>query len=178
MIQPPKEFRTNRLLLRRPGVDDALAILEEYAADPEVTRFLTFTPHESVDTVVEFLAGVIDRSESGEIPYWIISKPENGRPIGGIDVRIVRHIVEFGYVLGRKHWGNGFMPEAVNCIADWMLQQSEVYRLWAVCDQENIASARTLEKCGFEREGLVRRWVVHPNISPEPRDCYMYSRTR
>src|SRR5207248_6686005 len=35
-----------------------------------------------------------------------------------------------------------------------------------------------LEKAGFVREGLLRRWQLHPNISDEPRDCYSYARVR
>jgi len=51
----------------------------------------------------------------------------------------------------------------------------EVIRIGAVCDVENIGSARVLEKSGFVREGLLRRWLIHPNISDEPRDCYSYA---
>jgi [ribosomal protein S5]-alanine N-acetyltransferase len=35
-----------------------------------------------------------------------------------------------------------------------------------------------LEKSGFIREGLLGRWLLHPNISAEPRDCYSYARVR
>lgn len=70
------------------------------------------------------------------------------------------------------------MAEAVAEVAEWMLKQPEVCRVWAVCDIENVASARTLEKANFEREGILRRWIVHPNRSSEPRDCYVYGRAR
>jgi RimJ/RimL family protein N-acetyltransferase len=43
---------------------------------------------------------------------------------------------------------------------------------------ENIASARVMEKAGMAREGLLRRYVVHPNISAEPRDAYLYAVVR
>jgi [ribosomal protein S5]-alanine N-acetyltransferase len=51
-----------------------------------------------------------------------------------------------------------------------------VFRIGAVCDVEHISSARVLEKSGFVREGLLRRWLLHPNISEEPRDCYSSAR--
>jgi hypothetical protein len=51
-------------------------------------------------------------------------------------------------------------------------------RVWAVCDSTHLASVRVLEKAGLEREGILRRFIVHPNISPEPRDCFCYSRVR
>jgi ribosomal-protein-alanine N-acetyltransferase len=42
----------------------------------------------------------------------------------------------------------------------------------------DVGSARVLEKSGFIREGLLRRWLLHPSISDEPRDCYSYARVR
>ena len=48
----------------------------------------------------------------------------------------------------------------------------------ATCDAENNASARAMEKAGLTREGMLRRYIVHPNVSSEPRDSYMYAVTR
>jgi ribosomal-protein-alanine N-acetyltransferase len=50
--------------------------------------------------------------------------------------------------------------------------------VWAVCDVENVASARVLEKAGLLWEGTLRRYILHPNVSPEPRDAHLYARTR
>ena len=47
---------------------------------------------------------------------------------------------------------------------------------WATCDTENSASARVLEKLGFEREQILLKAIVRPQISPEPRDAYLYAR--
>ncbi len=63
------------------------------------------------------------------------------------------------------------MTEAANAVVDWALSQPEVFRVWAVCDVENVASARFLEKIGMRREGTLSRWIIHPNISEQPRDC-------
>jgi [ribosomal protein S5]-alanine N-acetyltransferase len=32
-----------------------------------------------------------------------------------------------------------------------------------------------MEKAGMQLEGTLRRWSVHPNISPEPRDSHCYA---
>ena len=58
------------------------------------------------------------------------------------------------------------------------MAQPLVFRISAVCDVENVGSARVLEKSGFVREGVLRRWMMHPNVSNEPRDCYSYARVR
>jgi len=89
--------------------------------------------------------------------------------------RVSDKMWELGYVLTRLHWGKGYMTEALRGLVDWALKQQHIYRIWAVCDVDNIASARVMEKAGMQREGILRRWSVHPNLSPEPRDSYCYA---
>jgi [ribosomal protein S5]-alanine N-acetyltransferase len=60
----------------------------------------------------------------------------------------------------------------------WALTQPAIFRIGSVCDVDNIGSARVMEKSGLVREGLLRRWLIHPNISPEPRDCFLYALVR
>ena len=88
------------------------------------------------------------------------------------------HAADIGYVLSRNLWGGGYMTEAANAVVEWAINLSFVYRVWAVCDCENKASARVLEKVGMQREGILRRYIVHPNVSAEPRDCSVYSKIR
>lgn len=49
------------------------------------------------------------------------------------------------------------------------------FRVQAFCDTENLQLQRVLEKAGFRREGRLERWAVHPNLSPEPRACFVYA---
>jgi ribosomal-protein-alanine N-acetyltransferase len=58
------------------------------------------------------------------------------------------------------------------------MRQPAVFRISAVCDVDNIGSARVMEKADLVREGVLRRWLVHPNISDQPRDCFSYARVR
>ena len=70
------------------------------------------------------------------------------------------------------------MTEALRAAVGWALAAPGVYRVGAVCDVDNPGSARVMEKAGLTREGLLRRWMVHPNVSDEPRDCFIYGRAR
>ena len=70
------------------------------------------------------------------------------------------------------------MTEALFEVVRWALQQERVFRIGAVCDVENLGSARVMEKAGLVREGVLRRWMMHPNVSDEPRDCFSYARVR
>ena len=109
---------------------------------------------------------------------WILTEHDDDRPIGMIELRPSGHRAELGYVLARDWWGRGLMSEAAGAVVEWGLALPPVFRVWAVTDVDNHASARVLEKIGMQREGLLRRWVMHPSLSPEPRDCWCFGRVR
>jgi hypothetical protein len=35
-----------------------------------------------------------------------------------------------------------------------------------------------MEKAGLQREGLLQRWGMHPNMGDAPRDCFSYAKVR
>jgi RimJ/RimL family protein N-acetyltransferase len=100
---------------------------------------------------------------------------DTGSLIGMVEMRIRDHKADLGYGLAHQHWGRGYMTEALSPLMEWAIGQESIYRLWAVCDVENERSARLLERLGMKREGVLRRWLMHPNVSHEPRDCYCYA---
>lgn len=112
----------------------------------------------------------------GETRYpYIITLKKNGKVIGMIDPRIDGAKMEVGYVIGKTHQGKGYMTEAVRAMIEWALQQPTIYRVYATTSVENVASQRVMEKAGMQREGLLRKYIIHPNISDEPRDSYIYA---
>ena len=180
MIIFPAGFTTDRLVLRPIAEADAAAAFAEYAADPLVTRYLTWVPHNSEQSCAAFFAEHGARHVSGALGAYAITRRDNGRLIGAFDLRpdAAGRRIDFGYVLGRAHWRQGYMSEALTHVVGWALEQPAVYRIWSVTDVENVASARTMEKAGLVREGVLRRWLVHPSFGPEPRDCFCYARVR
>ena len=113
-----------------------------------------------------------------ERTYMIVGRDDNVVRGAFALRRRAAHRLDCGYVLARPWWRQGLMTEVLIEVSAWALRQPSVFRIGAVCDVENIGSARVLEKSGFVREGLLRRWLLHPNISDEPRDCYSSARVR
>ena len=175
---PPETLETDRLILRRSRASDAEAIFGEYARDSEVTRYLAWRPHQSLTDTNAFLKRAVAAWDAGQRYAWVLTLKGTDRAIGMLSCGIQHHQAGLGYVLGRRYWGQGLMPEAVKTLVTWLLNQPSIYRVWAVCDTTHAASARVLEKVGMQREGVLRRLAVHPNLSPDPRDCYCYSRVR
>ena len=70
------------------------------------------------------------------------------------------------------------MTESARAIIEWAFGQPSIYRVYATTDVENTASWRVMEKAGMQCEGILRRYVVQPNISDVPRDSYIYAIVR
>jgi RimJ/RimL family protein N-acetyltransferase len=174
---PPESITTARLLLRKPRPEDAASIFTAYAQDPEVTRYLAFRPHRSMNDAHEAVGRFLEGWRSGKTFCWLIFLRDNEELVGAIAAREDQGI-NLGYLIARPHWRRGFMSEAVGAIVEWAFAQPHIFRVWAVCDCENEASARLLERNGFREEGILRKWSLHPNISDVPRDCYCYAKTR
>jgi len=174
----PEQFETARLILRPIVPKDSGPIFDTYAQDAEVARFLTWRPHRSRDDTDAYIARCIGMSPEDGRTYVLTSR-ENGAVLGAFDIRqLAPHRLEVGYVLARRWWGQGLMTEALTEIARWALRQDRIFRIGSVCDVENVGSARVMEKAGLIREGVLKRWIMLPNISDEPRDCFGYAMTR
>ncbi len=174
----PHEITTERLLLRIPVPEDAKHIFTNYAQDPEVTRYLSWKPAKSLADSEHRVQDRILAWRRGNICLWSIIEADRDLLIGAIELRLKDHIANAGYVMARSEWGKGYATEALRAVIDAGLALPEVYGVAAVCDVENLASARVMEKAGMVREGILRRYMVHPNIAQEPRDVFSYAITK
>jgi ribosomal-protein-alanine N-acetyltransferase len=173
----PERLVTDRLVLRRPEPRDTGAIFARYASDLEVTRFMSFPAHKSVDDARAFVA-----SSDAEWARWpagpfLIESRADGALLGGTGLSFETPTRAMtGYLLARDAWGLGYATEALGAIVV-LAAELGVRRLFAVCHTEHRASARVLEKCGFEREGVLRAHSEFPNLQPgEPLDVLCYAR--
>ena len=95
-----------------------------------------------------------------------------------IGCRIREYDADFGYVLNRMSWGQGYATEAARAVVTWLTSLPSICRIWATCDAENIASVRVLEKTGLSCEGRLRRSTIRPNLSSAPRDTFVFALVR
>jgi O-acetyl-ADP-ribose deacetylase (regulator of RNase III) len=175
VLRPPRQLETPRLRLRPPTSGDARFVFDEYARDPEVTRYLTWAPHTDIEQTRSFLSGCERCWAEGTAFPWLLERKDDARPLGMIELRLSGPRAEVGYVLARAHWGKGYMVEAVRALAEWAMAQASIHRFGALCDVDNRASRRVLEKAGLMLEGTLRRWGYHPGAGKAPRDVFSFS---
>jgi RimJ/RimL family protein N-acetyltransferase len=178
----PDAFETPRLILRRLRAGDARALYESYGSDPEVAKYMVWPVAKRAEDMEGFVRDAISAFEDETSYEYVILQRESGIVIGGCGIRRASpksdHHFIFGFCLARSAWGRGFATESVKAVVEWFNSNTQIYRLAALVDVDNQASARVLEKSGFQREGILRRWEVHPTLSMEPRDCLIFSMVR
>ncbi|KZS70293.1 GNAT family acetyltransferase [Mycobacterium kansasii] len=172
---PPEYLEGSRLLLRPPVLDDAETLFDGITGDPEVTRYLLWSPHPDVAETRRVITEHFNAD--GDERTWLLVLRGSGDIVGLISCRSrVRHSVEIGYCLGRRWWDRGFMSEALAVLLAELAADPCVYRVWATCHVDNTRSARLLQRAGFALEGRLGRDSVYPTLGPEPHDSLLYAK--
>jgi ribosomal-protein-alanine N-acetyltransferase len=158
---PLKEIpvlETERLVLRAFSTDDINDIFE-YASVKEVTDFLPWETHKTLDDTRAFLKMSREMfNKYGNIDFAILLKQEK-KVIGGISIRKwndINRCADIGYVLSSKYWGRGIITEAIKRIIKFGFEDLNVNRIEAHCDENNTGSYRAMEKAGMKYEGTLR----------------------
>ncbi len=90
LLSPPEKIATRQLVLRRPRLSDADEIFDSYAADPEVTRYVTWRPYQDRNEVTQFLQSRLTRWDSNEEFSWAITRAEEDRPCAMSRIKLLR----------------------------------------------------------------------------------------
>ncbi|GAB2289708.1 hypothetical protein Dimus_024017 [Dionaea muscipula] len=155
--------------LELSDVDDFMV----WASDDRATRFCSFDSYTSREQALEYI-----KNKAIPHPYYRAICLINGKPIGAISVSYEeehssRCRGEIGYVLAADYWGKGIATRAVNLVASSIfIEWPHLERLQGLVDVENTASQRVLEKAGFQREGVLRKYLMQKG---QIRDMVMFS---
>jgi [ribosomal protein S5]-alanine N-acetyltransferase len=115
----PDRLETQRLVLRKPRPEDAAPMFIGWTQDTEVTRYLTWGPHESITQAESFVAHAVEAWSADERAVYVITTRERDVPIGLIEVRFERRFAaSVGYVLQRSEWNYGYMTEACRAVVE------------------------------------------------------------
>ena len=108
---------------------------------------------------------------------WGIIAKDGNRLIGtcGLYTTPIHRRAELGYALARDYWGQGLMTEAAKAAIAFGFHVMQLIRIQALCDVENIGSARVLEKSGMQFEGTLHNYLFTKN---RPWNLKMYAITR
>jgi ribosomal-protein-alanine N-acetyltransferase len=168
------ELKLQRCTIRDWRMEDASSVLK-HANNRNVSRTLRdrFSYPYTIENAKEFLA----RSTSKE-PRNNFCIEINGEATGGIGVHVGedvhRHVASIGYWLGEEFWGRGVMSEVVPAFVNHCFENLPLHRIYAEAFENNLGSARILEKAGFALEGRLRKNVIKDG---QILDSLLYAKT-
>ena len=159
-------FITDRLLLRPWEPTDCYDLYEN-AKDEDVARSAGWLHHTSPEYSQKIIEDVLMRPGT----YAIVPKSV-GRPIGSISLMFGKNAnicledneAELGYWIGKRYWGNGFVPEASAELIRYGMEDLRLTRIWCMCTTDNRNSARVQDKCGFR---FVRNGIINDPVYGE-----------
>ena len=155
-----EQQRAASVRLRDITLDDA-DLLDAWSADERVSGGFN-----------DFGTGpnLMDRDALAKGPYrnerngmLLIERVADGAPIGTVGWHRVSYgpnpessVWNFGIELIPEARGQGHGSDAQRLLADWLFEHTEVNRVEASTDVDNIAEQRALENAGYTREGIAR----------------------
>ncbi|MGI0054257.1 MAG: GNAT family N-acetyltransferase [Thermoplasmata archaeon] len=161
-----------------PVGPEVLETLYRWYQDPELVA--PFDRYET-DTFDAFSESV--RTADGDprslAPRFAIERREDHQLLGCVGHYLAHPVLEYvdvWYVLGRSsERGHGYGTEAVELLIDHVFARSNIERVGATCDVENIGSKRLMEKLGLLPEGRLARALLHHGSW---HDVFVYGITR
>ncbi len=117
-------LETERLILRPFREEDAEDMFYGWASDDEVTKYLTWNTHKSIDETKYILNLWVSEYEQPERLNFAVELKDGNKLIGGIDVvGYDEGIPVIGYNLAKKYWNKGYMTEACRCVLNYLFSQ-------------------------------------------------------
>lgn len=142
-----------------------------WATDDRVARVCRWDAFTNKEDVLDYMKEKV-------IPHpWMRAICIEGRPIGAISIipgtDNDRCRGELGYVLATNYWGRGIVTVAVKMVINSIFSEwPHLERVEAIVDVENHGSQKVLEKAGFLREGILRKYFI---LKGRARDAVIYS---
>jgi RimJ/RimL family protein N-acetyltransferase len=157
-------------LALRPWTEDDVPALAVAINDPEIAHWIALIPHPyTEDDAREFLSGDVAAAEHR------LAITLDGDVVGGIGMGVNSHEHRgtIGYWVAAPARRNGICTRALRLLCRHALDELELQRLELITDRDNVASQRVAEKVGFQREGVLRAHIRHPD--GRIRDSVMFS---
>jgi [ribosomal protein S5]-alanine N-acetyltransferase len=161
-----KAINTDRLLLREFELDDAFNMFKNWANDSEVTKYLTWEPHSSIEITKEIIELWVNNYKDPKTYEWAIELKEIGEVIGSISIVELdekNYSCEIGYCMSKKFWGMGIMSESLKAVIDYLLSEVGFNRITAKYDTNNVGSGKVMLKSGMKYEGTLRQVKIRDN---------------
>jgi [ribosomal protein S5]-alanine N-acetyltransferase len=162
----------SKISIRYQRVNDAKKFYE-ILSNPNFI-FLTAKP-KNVEDEKEWLRENAKRKKNNL--KWNYTILYNNKIVGGIGIRINYHrkyIGEVGYFLDENYWRKGITTQAVKLVENEGFKKLGLTRIEILMQPKNKASERVAIKCGYKKEGLLKKSIA--GIDGKKKDALLYAK--
>lgn len=145
-------IRGDRIVLQPFKITDAFFMFKNWANDSDVTRYMTWFPHKSIQETESVIALWINNYSKADFYQWAIFLQEIDEPIGSIGVVQLNEedkSCELGYCIGKSFWHQGYTSEALKIVINYLFEQVGFKMIKARHDVRNPHSGGVMKKCGM-----------------------------
>lgn len=164
MVTKTIPITTKNLYLRRITTNDALPMFINWANDEEVTKYLNWQPHRSINTTNEVISSWINQYNSDFFFQWVIEHKKNKEIIGTISLFNYKdNSLEVGYCIAKEYWNQGITSEACRAVIEFAFNKVGVNKVIARHVKENIASGKVMQKNNMTYIGTNDEYITAKN---------------
>lgn len=152
-----KILRTERLILRKVKLLDAVKMYENWQSDERVTKYLSWKPYPNVEMSYMITRKWLESYKDKSFYLWVIVLKDSKTPIGTISAMKGSddwNMSVIGYCIGVEWWNKGYTTEAMQAVMNFMFNKVGVNKIMAYCDKLNIGSYKVMQKNGLKYEGM------------------------
>lgn len=170
MIIKSKKF------ILRPCKKTDLNSLVTSLNNKNVTKFMSRVPYPyAINDGKKWIRRCIQKNKKRKKAIFAVEIDGEVTGSVGLDPIKKNHKAEIGYWLSEQHWNKGIISEALRIVTDYGFIKLRLRRIQAHVFKQNKPSARILEKNGYKKEGLLKKYFYKNGAYS---DAYLYAKTK
>lgn len=153
-------FENDSIILRDAHLEDAEELIN-ITNDKEVMKYYGMEPYKTIKEAEEEIIWFLNLLKENQGVRWVIADKNTNKYIGDVgvfDFDKCHNKIEIGFKLKKEYWQRGIMAECIEKVLEFCFRDKGYNRVQALVDLRNVGCKKTLVKCGFKFEGLLREY--------------------
>ena len=135
--------------------------IHEYSKNKRFFKFFEYQHFEKESQTKQYIVSKLKEVRKKKSFWWSIKLKNENKIIGTIcvhNISLLRKTCEIGYGINPDYWGNGYFSEVLKGFSKIILKKNRFLRCQAITSKNNSSSESGLIKCGFKREGVMKKF--------------------
>lgn len=163
----PEPPLTDGVVVLRPWRPEDAAVKASWGDDPVIVRWTGVPANYTEEAALAYAARTEEARKAGRSLALAITDALTTGVLGLCDIRRPDPedpaLGEIGYLLSEGARGQRLATRAIGLLIAWSFRELGMGRVQALVHPDNPRSAGVLDRLGFEREGLLRRYRAGDN---------------